>query len=755
MRVGRSSAVLLTAILVTLASPAAADPGGTRVLNPTPTDKSYVRILGASAQGLLYKASSLDYGLDTAPWLKPAGGAPVQVSQDFSALAGSMVFGYDNALTRISYRTIADATVRSCPIGGAATSRIFLPTGWITSSPSGVIQLTTAGASGCSTRTLATIPNGRLAGADGTGFTVEISTTVGNGGVHDLQYRSIADPAKAWAVHTGDQVYNYVSVANGVVAWPAGFDDETGALHRWKVGVGAAPVVNTGAPIRGLAVTAAGAAAFQHTPPTDLTGYIVGTVPAGSTTVSKLTGGHSLAGDGTTFYVARLGAQTSIDRGTSVTSLERLITLPLLPPGTFAVSLGASRVAYLDTDGTDSAPGVLASTLHSRTYSKSGTTITLGTAQNQGEALQPLDADGGRMLMRTGQENTGRLFIRTEGAADRLIFSANSQQIIGDGALRLSGTRALWTRAEYSGDPCDPGCPQYDTKSAMLYDLRTGTSVRLGDAKTTKSALWGSYLVWANKDGSMYRRDLSSGKVVQVKAAGYGVVAMDVWGAYVGWSECSVALCQTGVVAYRNVQTMGAVVKIATKPVATAVKVTGGHVVYAIPASYGGGARLVRELRLGSTANASIAEILTWSGVRDAFDAHDEVLAWIATDGSARIAPNSSYVDRPSYLGNALGSSTFTPNGDGANDRWTPSFPVSKALPTCAMTIRSGTTVVRTLNCASATGRVDVAWDGKNATGRLMPKAKYTWTLTGRDADGALRWWTGSTAAIAGTVILA
>ncbi|WP_328994524.1 hypothetical protein OG394_08630 [Kribbella sp. NBC_01245] len=751
MRVRRASAALLAAILVMSASPALADPGGTRVLNPTPTDQAYVRILGASAYGILYKAASLDYGLDVAPWLKPAGGTPVQVSPEFSELAGSMVFAYDNEITRVSYRTVTDTTIRSCLIDGSLPSRIFLPTGWITSSRTGLIQQTIAGSDGCTTRTIATIPNGRLTGADATGFTVEITTNVGNGGVHDLQYRSFAEPTKAWAVHTGDQVYNYVSVANGVVAWPAGLDDPNGALHRWKVGVGAQPVVQTGAPIRGTAVTAGGAAAFQHTPPTDLTGYVVGTVAAGSTTPSTLTGGHSLAGDGTTFYIARLGSQTTIDRGTSVTSLQRLVTLPLLPPGTFAISLGASRVAYLDTDGTDSAPGVLASTLHSRTYSKSGTTITLGTSQNDGEALQPLDADGGRMLMRIG----GRLIVRTEGSADRIIFTATNQHVVADGFVRLSGTRALWTRGEYSGDPCDPGCPQYDIKSAMLYDLRTGTSVRLGDAKTTKYALWGSYLVWANKDGSMYRRDLSSGKVVQVKAAGYGVVAMDVWGAYVGWSECAVALCQTGVVAYRNVRTMSAVVKLPTKPVATAVKVTGGHVVYAIPTTYGGGARLIRELRLGSTANASITEFLGWSGPRDAFDAHDEVLAWIATDGSARIAPNSSYVDPPSYLGNALGSSSFTPNGDGVSDRWTPAFPISKALPTCALTIRSGTTVVRALSCASATGRVDVAWDGRNATGRLMPKAKYTWTLTGRDADGPLRWWTGSTSPIAGTVTLA
>jgi hypothetical protein len=113
------------------------------------------------------------------------------------------------------------------------------------------------------------------------------------------------------------------------------------------------------------------------------------------------------------------------------------------------------------------------------------------------------------------------------------------------------------------------------------------------------------------------------------------------------------------------------------------------------------------------------------------------------------------YVDPPRYLGAALGSATITPNGDGSNDRWTPTFPFSKAVPTCAITIRSGTTVVRTLNCATSTGRAVLSWDARNSAGKLVAKGKYQWTMTGRDADGPLRWWTGSTAPITSTVTVA
>ncbi|QNE22593.1 hypothetical protein F1D05_37720 [Kribbella qitaiheensis] len=753
----RSIAIGLGALLVgatLVGGAAAADPVGTVLLDGTPTGHARVFSMSASTAGLLYDTRGLDSGLSITTWVKPTGAPSFQVSNNTTAISGSMIFSRDNNDTNTTYRTISDPTLHSCPTAGQ--QRAFIPTGWVRADSAGVIQLVTAGSTGCTIRTLTTIPTARLLTADATGFLVEVTTHAGNGGVHVLEYHSFATPATARLVDTDDYVYNYTTLVGNVIAWVegAGTDDPL-IIHRRILGQPSSQDIPVGRDwFVGMAVTST-ATGYVNCVDSDCTAT---TVPAAGGTPSRLPAVQTLASDGTAFYFVRLGVDTTIDRGPSAAdpaALERVVTLPHYPPYASAIAVDASKVAYIDSDAPAPQPGLPQVMLHTRTYSKSATTITLGPSVNKGPAAWQLGADGGRLLLRTWQgEGTDRLLVRADGEPDRLVFASTATATIQDGTFTVSGTRVLWTRAELTGDPCAPGCPQYGTKSAMLYDLRTGTSTRLGDATTTKWALWGSYVVWSNRDGSIYRRDLSSNKTVTVKAAGYGVGAIGVFGSYVGWSECVIAGCTKGMVAFRNMVTMAAATRVGTTNVAVRMKLTGGHAVYGIPGTYGGSPSLLRELRLGTTAIGTIGTYYGGVGP-NAFDAHDELLAWIGTDGVARLAPNSTFVDPPRYLGNALGSSTITPNGDGVNDRWTPDFPFSKALPTCTLTIRSGTTVVRTFNCANTTGRAVLSWDARNTAGALVPKGTYTWTMTGSTSDGALRWWTASTSPITSTLTVA
>lgn len=751
LRLVRSITVGLAVVLVggsLVSGPASADPVGTVPLDPALIDRAWVFALSASPAGVLYDTRSLVSGAGITTWVKPAGAAAFQVPNETIAISGSMLFARDNNDTNVTYRTISDPTLHSCPTNGQA--RAYLPTGWVRADSAGVVQLVTATSTGCTTRTLATIPNSRLLTADSTGFVVEVTTHQGNGGVHVLEYHSFAAPATARVLDTDDYVYNYTTLVGNAIAWVEGAGtDGPVFIHRSLLDRTGRQDIPVGQWRGNLAVTAA-STAYLDCDGVDCT---VATVPT-SGAPSYLPAVQNVASDGTAFYFARLGSsETTIDRSPSAAGpFEHLVTLPKYPAFASAIAVDASRVSYLDSAGPTPAPGLPASYLHTRTYTKAGTTVTLGRPLDKGPAVYQLGADGGRLLVRTWNgTGTDRLYVRAEGEADRLVFAASAADAIQEGAFAISGTRVLWTRAEVTSDPCAPGCPQYGTRSAMLYNLRTGTSTRLGDATTTKWALWGSYVVWSNRDGSIYRRDLSSNKTVTVKAAGYGVGAIGVFGSYVGWSECVIAGCTKGMVAFRNMTTMAPATRVSTTNVAVQMKLTGGHVVYGIPTRYGSPPSMLRELRLGTTATGTIGAYYGGIGP-NAFDVHDEMLAWIGTDGIARLAANSTFADQPRYLGNALGSTTITPNGDGVDDTWRPDFPFSKALPTCTLTIRSGTTVVRTLNCANTAGRAVLSWDARNAAGTLVPKGAYSWTMTGSTPDGPLIWWTGSTAPITSTL---
>jgi len=66
---------------------AVADPAGTLVMNPTPTDPPAVHLLGASSAGVLYRANAQAWGICTT-WAKPAGAAPFAVDAGYQAMVG-------------------------------------------------------------------------------------------------------------------------------------------------------------------------------------------------------------------------------------------------------------------------------------------------------------------------------------------------------------------------------------------------------------------------------------------------------------------------------------------------------------------------------------------------------------------------------------------------------------------------------------------------------------------------------------------
>ena len=128
------------------------------------------------------------------------------------------------------------------------------------------------------------------------------------------------------------------------------------------------------------------------------------------------------------------------------------------------------------------------------------------------------------------------------------------------------------------------------------------------------------------------------------------------------------------------------------------------------------------------------------------FDVEDEVVGWLDQNHTARLAHPAGTIDPPRYLGNAIAASSFSSS-------WALSLPVSKALPSCTVTILRGSVAVRKLSCANSTGMAAVVWDGRNGSGGTQSPGTYTWRVSGQDDDNYyLRNYNGSLTAVTGTM---
>ncbi|HEY3000788.1 MAG TPA: hypothetical protein VGJ44_00435, partial [Kribbellaceae bacterium] len=340
-------AALVTASAAPTAPAANADSAGTKPLYAGLTERPMVRVLDASTAGVLYRTAHPDEGGASPTYVKPAGGTAFRVSTAFSHLSGSMLFTDIGGNGRITYRTIGDTTTHSC-VAAQGTEIVFLPTGWLYGDPqfpNMVYKKVTATASGCTTKTVTTIGNAELLAADATGFAVR---TWSSSRPDSLKYVAFAAPSSIKTLASQVELFEAVSVSGNAVTWAGSGVYPHNSLKRVSTSGGVVQAVPTNYVIRRTAATA-GATAFYGCPDyRELTTCVAGTVPAAGGAVSVLPATTGLAGDGSAFYFGRYGDQAAIDQGTSASGpLTRVVNVAKLPPVTYALSLGASRAAYV------------------------------------------------------------------------------------------------------------------------------------------------------------------------------------------------------------------------------------------------------------------------------------------------------------------------------------------------------------------------------------------------------------------------
>ncbi|MEV6286021.1 hypothetical protein [Kribbella sp. NPDC051770] len=745
---------LVGMVLVLGMIPAYAGAAGVQDLDRVLFDRPYVEVLGASPAGVLYKVSRPieDTLREVSAWVKPATAPAYEVSLDFKRLAGDKIFGTDK-----TYQYIGTPVTKRCddvPPPASPAQRydgagLFASFGWISEDGDRVEVSPT----GC--RVTARYPGPgdyALIAMDDTGWVT--ITSVGDQGDQQLTYHSYADPTHPRVIADGGHVryLGAVALAGTAVTWAHLDYDQQPPASSFVVRSstdGSVPPTATRIPgwVVGTAIAggATGWSTCQRDPCT------AGSIAANGTQTST-TGTHTIVGVGNRFVFDTQQPTPGIEEGPAIggsAPRTRLADVALLPPIAHAVAIGAGGVAYSDTQPA-------ADSVNRRTYTRSGSTVTLSAQTRLGTTVKPLAqqmvARDGRRTAFVDEANVLWL-VGDDGVRTRVFAGADRVEVVIGPELRLSGSRLLWWKGVYDGDRCDmrpPPCEPLYNRVPMLYDLRTGVSTvalpPLPGYGMVK--LWGNYLAWTGASSTIWRRDLASGAVVQVKPAGTASVnGLAVHGDYVAWSTCTTggsSPCGSSVVAHRNMTTRAAPIQLVSANT-TRVELSGGHVVYDTSANGFPPTGTLKVNRLGTSATGIVGPIRLYPL---SFDVHDETLTWIAPDDVARIGPNSPFVDYPKYLGNGSAPPAFDP----ALRVWNPEFGISKALPTCTLTIRSGTTVRRTLSCATPNGSARAVWDGRDSAGRLVPRGAYSWTLTGRDSDGTLRWWTGATHPITGTV---
>lgn len=360
------------------------------------------------------------------------------------------------------------------------------------------------------------------------------------------------------------------------------------------------------------------------------------------------------------------------------------------PGGTVEVGASGPAIAVaVDATGV----AVIGTSVDRRTYTQTGESVAMtGSPVALGAShVRQIDRDAGRTAFVDAE---GDLWLVADDGTRTLVYEATDRvgRVADSAGLELSGTRLLWARASYTGSFCDDGCADgYFEITPMLYDLRTGRNVELElpAGPWEARALWGGYLAYEGNLNTIWRKDLTTGKVIQVKPAGREpVTSLAAHDDYVAWSTCTPGFatrCSQSSVAYRNLST-GTRVTVETADTSK-VRLSSGHLQY--DESTAPGQRpMLKVLRLGTRVTAEVGPLAD-----RAFDVYDETLAWVAPDGKARLAPNSAFTAAPRYLGNALGPHTV-PSGH----PWTVEFPVSKRLTTCTLTITTPSTVIRELS---------------------------------------------------------
>ena len=399
------------------------------------------------------------------------------------------------------------------------------------------------------------------------------------------------------------------------------------------------------------------------------------------------------------------------------------------------LALGAGQAVFED----DSLPNSLGR-LRSRLFRRSGNTVTLGRIVNLApdvDDVEPVFTSGSRVLATIGNgDDVVVLSVTGNG-------NAHAQQKFDDVEPRaLSGNRVILLN--YTSSHHIPHAHM------TLVDLTNGHRTDLSEKYGVRGtpALFGDYLAYGTKDGSIHRLDLVTHRSVTLAgptrtSRGRAPRRIVEWGDYVAWDYSADG--KTFSSHLRNARTMAASVALPSNDSVVGASADG---VSLRPAGRGTQPTLIRPWTSDriQTVYASQAFVASSVAVYTA-DVNDSDSPGL---GTVRARPLTHAADRPRSLGNP-----FAGAGVRQGHTWHFDLPTSAALTSCTVAVRRLGRTIRTLACAQDLmnlGEASVSWNGKTGAGHRAGRGVYHVVVSAANADGTLLAADGSHATTGATV---
>lgn len=389
-------------------------------------------------------------------------------------------------------------------------------------------------------------------------------------------------------------------------------------------------------------------------------------------------------------------------------------TIPAGPARLDALALSDGTL-YTADDSSRRQGVLLRSSLSAGPSGASASTPSRELAYSGGLVHRTLAAAGGRVLVEQG------------GAGEIGHF-----QVYEDGTL-------VGTPLNYS-DVSVVTVADFDGEHALVSDKTTASDGTLllytfadGDMRRVPSgsALNGGAVYSSERNGttttwSIRRTDLTTGTATTVATVNCLPGTLQARGSRILLTTCG-ATSTSGLLL-----TAGSSVS-TTVDSSVRTPILGTDVLYTFTKSADTGAVMLNARSLSGTSNtaqplfALPAKADSAAAERWAVDRDAPWAAWMDDAGVTHV----TWAGVPTTA-SATVPAGFSPNGDGATDSWAPTWTYNRPV-SWTLTLKSGTTQVRSLTGTASGGKVAPVWNGTTQTGTTATEGAYTWTLTVRD----------------------